>query len=68
MKLIESLDAWLSLAAELREDEYAIWQMQYAANQPEGLHVWFWASDRPDIEIVTHDNAVQKAILKYKYK
>lgn len=66
MKQIESLDDWLALAAELREDEYAIWQMQYAANQPEGLHVWFWSSERDDIEVVTQNRNIQKAILKCK--
>lgn len=66
MRLIESIEEWNALASELREDGYSIWQMQYAARQPEGFHVRFWSSGLEDIEVVTHSRDVEKAMVKYK--
>lgn len=68
MQRIDNIDQWRALAAELCEDGYAIWQMQYSASQPEGFHAWFWAEGRADIEVVTHSREVEKAMVKYKAK
>lgn len=66
MKAIESLAEWLPLSAELSARGYKIYQSQYRASSPEGFHAWFWAEDRPDVEIVTHNNDVYRAIMKHK--
>lgn len=65
---VETLDDWHALAADLREDEYAIWQMQYRYSQPEGFHAWFWAKGRPELHIVTHSEEAQSAIVNYRVK
>lgn len=66
MKGIESLEQWTALSAELSTHGYQRWQIQYGTDYPEGFHTWFWASDRPVLEIVTHSDAVHDAIVKYR--
>ena len=68
MTIIESLEQWTALAGELRKAGYTIYQMQYAANEPTGFHVWFWLSGRPVVHIVTHNEKVQDVIVDYKAK
>ena len=68
MTAVDSLEQWDALAGELRKAGYTVYQMQYAANQPEGFHVWFWLSGRPEVHIVTHNESVQDAIVDYRIK
>lgn len=65
MKVIETIEEWATLAAELRAAGYTLYQFQFDAQEPEGFHAWFWASKRPQVHIVTRDPRVQEAIIKY---
>lgn len=65
MMEIKSLDQWRSLAALLHKHGYRLWQMQYSFQDPEGFHAWFSKSGRPDVEIVTRDPDVQRAIVRF---
>jgi hypothetical protein len=62
---IKTLEQWNALAAELHAAGYTVFQTQYAADQPEGYHVWLWLSGRPQVHVVTHDRKVQEAIRNY---
>jgi len=64
--LIPSLVQWIPTASELSARGYQRYQIQYRPDSPEGFHAWFWAADRPDVEIVTQNEEVCKAIMKYK--
>lgn len=66
MKIIESLDKWGELFIKLASNGYQIWQMQYDTHAPGGFHVWFWASGKTEIEIVTYSDDVYNAIVKYR--
>lgn len=66
MKAIESLETWRELVVQLAENGYRIWQMQYDTRSPEGFHAWFYSTGKPEIELVTHSDAVYDAIVKYK--
>lgn len=65
MKLIESMDQWSALSAELSKRGYYLWQMQYDIHHPEGFHARFARAGRPDVEIVTRDEKVCSAIVRY---
>lgn len=47
------------------DNGYEPWQYQYRWNAPEGLHVRFAKSGQEDIEIVTRNEEVHKAIMGY---
>jgi len=66
MTIIPSLAAWLPISTELSTRGYQRYIIQYRPESPEGFHAWFWAEGRPDVEVVTHDEGVCKAIMKYK--
>jgi hypothetical protein len=65
MTLIESIDYWDALSAELQASGYTLYQMQYSIQHPEGFHARFWLSGRPLVEIVTHNYDVYMAIRKF---
>ena len=65
MKVIETLDEWNKLSTRLSANGWSIWQTQYDPQAPEGYHVWFHKSGKPDYEVVTHSNEVYKAIAEY---
>jgi len=50
---------------KLRAHGWTVWQMQYQAADPEGFHAWFQKSGEEDIEIVTFNEDVQKAIVGF---
>ena len=58
-KIIESLDNWNILKQALINKGYRLWQMQYGYDRPEGFHAWFMKDDK-NVEIITHDKAVQE--------
>ena len=62
---IESLEQWNTVSNLLIKHGYRRWQWQYGTDRPEGLHVWFWASGRPDVEVVTYSDEVFRAISRY---
>jgi hypothetical protein len=66
MREIASLDDWAALAAELREDGYSLSQWQYNFDALQGFHAWFWRSGGSQLEAVTRNCAVQKAIICFK--
>ncbi|MEA4895902.1 MAG: hypothetical protein VB064_11675 [Oscillospiraceae bacterium] len=65
-EIIETIDEWNDLVKTLKELEYCRWQMQYDIASPEGFHASFMAQDRSIIEIVTTNEAVYRAIVRYK--
>ncbi len=65
MTPVETMNKWDIISELLIKHGYRRWQWQYAVDEPEGLHVWFWASRRPDVEVVTHSEDVFRAILHY---
>jgi hypothetical protein len=68
MKIIESIDQWNKFELKLKEHGYERWQMQFDINHPEGFHAWFWKADNKDIEVITHNEEVYKAIVQYSFK
>lgn len=68
MKLINEFDKWLILKDAFIEKGYKPWSYQYSASQEEGLHVWFWKSNRTDIEVVTHNKEIEKDIIRTSWK
>jgi len=63
---IDSLEQWESIAAKLSAENYHIWQAQYSPDSPEGFRVRFISEGKPDVEIVTHSEAVYEAIVRYE--
>jgi hypothetical protein len=68
MNVIESLDQWKAFSAKLSSERYRLWQTQFDTRSPEGFHAWFSASRQADIEVVTHNDDVHDAIVKYRPK
>lgn len=62
---VESLEKWYEVSAKLSEKRYSLYTMQFDVNHPEGFHAWFLLHSTPGVEIVTHDQAVHDAILRY---
>ena len=63
---IKSLDQWNEVASKLAAHGYTPWQWQYNYDDPNGLHVRFTSSQRPEeIHLVTRLREVQKAIHEY---
>jgi hypothetical protein len=65
MTHIDTIEQWCPLAGELREAGYHLSQFQYSWYEPAGFHAWFWCSKRPEVEIVTHSEVVQEAIVEF---
>jgi hypothetical protein len=53
---------------KFRAGGWKVWQMQFRCSEPEGFHAWFMNDGQEDIEIVTHDEEVQKAIIEFNAK
>lgn len=66
VRMIETMEHWRQAEAYLRENGFHLWQTQYAADCPDGFHVWFMKARTSDIEIVTHNPDVQRAIVKFE--
>jgi len=62
---IETVNAWESLAHDLREDDYHIFVMQYGASQSEGFRVTFAAKGQKDVLVVTHNPDVERVIVGF---
>lgn len=66
MIVIESAEEWSAFSAVLAEDGYSLWQWQYDFNHPLGFHAWFWSSGKKLLEVVTHSDRVQDAIISFQ--
>lgn len=66
MKRIDTLDEWAELYKLLKRHGYVLWQMQYRISDPEGFHARFSSQGRSEVEIVTFDEKVYKAIIRYE--
>jgi hypothetical protein len=53
---------------KFRAEGWHVWQMQYRWNHPEGFHTWFMLAGHDDVEVVTRNKEVQKAIVAYNTK
>lgn len=68
MPKIESLDDWKEYAEILQRMGYSVFQLQFDTKSKEGFRAVFILSGCPDVEIVTHNEAVHDAIVKYGNK
>ena len=66
MFLIETMEKCNRFLDKFRVNGWEVWRMQYYWDLPEGLHAWFRKTGETDIEVVTHNENVHKAILKFK--
>ncbi|MPN21547.1 hypothetical protein SDC9_168927 [bioreactor metagenome] len=62
---IENIEKWNEVSVKLSARGYSLYQMQYAIDLPEGFHATFFSKESPLVEIVTYNNAVYDAILRY---
>jgi hypothetical protein len=52
---------------KFRSNGWKVWQMQFRWNdEKEGFHAWFMKAGEQDIEIVTYNEEVEKAIVRYE--
>jgi hypothetical protein len=65
MYRIETMEKCNRFLEKLRLNGWDVWQMQYRWNSDEGFHAWFWKTGEDDIEIVTHNEEVQKTIVGF---
>lgn len=65
MKKIETMEKWNILAAALHEKGYRLWQMQYSWDDKEGFHGWFLHAEKLDVEVITHNGDVERAIVAF---
>lgn len=69
LRIIESMPHWNQAKKYLIENAYSAWQWQYRWNHEEGFHAWFGnsetVSENDRIEIITHCEDVEKAIVKF---
>ena len=68
MYWVETMSRCVKYLDKLRAEGWDVWQMQYRWNLPEGFHAWFWKTGQEDIEIVTHNEEVQAAIVTFDSK
>jgi hypothetical protein len=59
---VESIEQFNILAARLQEKGYKPWQYQ----DDNGFRTWFAKAGKDDIEVVTHSEAVRKAIMEIR--
>jgi hypothetical protein len=62
--IIDTPDQWATVAARLNKAGYKPFQTQYGMDSEEGQHVTFWASGKPVVEFITHDDATAAAMLR----
>jgi len=62
---IETIEKCNRFLEGCRKHGWQLWQMQYSFDHPEGFHAWFYKSREPDIEVITHNEDVQKAIISF---
>lgn len=65
IRKINTIERWKIANDYLSQNNYTLWQMQYDTKSPEGFHARFYVTGKPDIEIITFNEEVYKAILKY---
>ncbi len=53
---------------KFRTAGWHVWQMQFRWNLPEGFHAWFMKAGHGDIEVVTKNKEVEKAIVAFNVK
>ena len=56
---IETIEEWNKLSARLQEKGYKPWQYQ----DDNGFRTWFAKAGKDDIEVVTHNEEIRKAIM-----
>jgi hypothetical protein len=64
--LIKSISEWQSLAKDLAEHGYTLWQWQFDVDSHGGFRARFYCPGKQDIDVMTFDKAVKTAILKYR--
>jgi len=62
---IETVYEWNELKNMLKEFDYRIYQVQFGIDQPEGFIVIFSDPTGRDLAITTHNEKIQKAIIRF---
>jgi hypothetical protein len=62
---VETMEKCNRFLDKLRANDWSLWQTQYKWDSAEGCHAWFWHTGQKDIELVTHNEDVQNAIVKF---
>lgn len=62
-KRIEHMDKWLILKQAIKEKGYALWQMQYSWDNPEGFIVGFMKHDKR-LTVITHNKDIEDNIVR----
>lgn len=65
LKKINDIQEWLKIEEILKEKGYFLYQMQYRWNDENGFLAWFM-KDEISYSVVTYDETVQTAIVKYR--
>jgi hypothetical protein len=60
------MESWYDLTRLLVDAGYTVWQVQFAVDSPEGLHVSYWAKGRPVLEVVTHSEQIAEVMSKWR--
>lgn len=68
MKIINDMTECARILDKFRSEGWHVWQMQFRWNLPEGFHAWFMKVGYKDIEIVTKNKEVEKAIVAFNEK
>jgi len=63
---VNNMDKCNSFLAKFRANGWKCWQMQYRWNDENGFHAWFHKAGEQDIEVVTFNEDVQRAIVKFE--
>ena len=62
---VETMEKWNRFAVKMSAHGYGLCVFQHDYDDPEGFHAWFEAPDMPNVEIVTHNQDVNEAILHF---
>lgn len=64
IRYVDMLDKWRVLASVMKEKGWRR-QLQYDFKHEEGFHAWFKKEGKEDVEVITRNERVEKAIVEY---
>jgi len=63
---VNTMDKCNRFLSKFRAHGWTVWQMQHRWSGKEGFHAWFHKAGEQDIEVVTFNEDVQKAIVRFE--
>jgi len=63
---LKTIDDFNKFKAWADKHGYRPWQYQYSYNHPEGFHTWYMAHGKEDVETITKNKDVEKAIFDWE--